>query len=153
MNIPLELEKVLNWGTPRLSGINLTKADPKLESSVDQLINTMHPVFDHMIQFGTDYHNFMDSNDPVGLLEFIDKYKSDSLWRLAKFAKGLQMDIEAVKNTLLHPNISNGPVEGLNNLIKCDKRVASGRAKIDLLTAKVVLRYLFKEENESVAAA
>ena len=86
----------------------------------------------------------MDNNDPAGLLGFIDKYKTNKYKRLASFAKGLQMDLEAVKNTLLYPDISNGPVEGTNNLAKCVKRVGGSKAKIDLLAARVVLRQLDK---------
>jgi len=108
----------------------------------------MHPVAEHMVQFGADYHSFMDRNDPDGLLEFIDKYKVDSFWRLARFAKGLEADIDAVRNTLLYPTISNGPVEGINSIIKCVKRVGGGRAKIDLLSATMILRQLQKESGE-----
>jgi transposase len=102
-----------------------------------------------MIQFGIDYHNFMDNNNPAGLLEFINKYKDSSHWRLARFAKGLQMDIAAVTNTLLYPDISNGMVEGINNAIKCDKRVCGGRANIDLLTSRTVARQLNKSSSLS----
>jgi transposase len=144
MNIPLELVDVLKW---RENATNeekpFTKA-PEIESFVDHFLSVIHPIYDHMIQFGLDYHNFMDKNDQSGLLDFIDKYKNDSYWRLAKFANGLQMDIEAVTNTLLYPDISNGPVEGINNLVKCVKRVCGGKAKVDLLTAKIVVLHIKK---------
>jgi transposase len=91
----------------------------------------------------------MDNNDLTGLIEFIQKYKNDSYWRLARFANGLEMDIEAVKNTLIHPNISNGVTEGINSLIKSIKRVGGGKAKIDLLTAKMVIRHLKKPAREA----
>ena len=141
MNLPLNLVDVLNWRDPDPLESKKPK-DADIESSVDSLIGSMYPVFGHMIQFGIDYHNFMDNNNVAGLHEFIEKYKGDSCWRLAKFAKGLQMDIDAVTNTLLYPDISNGVVEGMNNAVKCDKRVCGGRAKVDLLTARTVLRQL-----------
>ena len=47
------------------------------------------------------------------------------------------MDTDAVRNTLIYPDISNGIVEGINSIIKCVKRVCGGKAKIDLLTAKM----------------
>ena len=120
----------------------VTSADT--DAAVHHYISTMHPEYSHMIQFGADYHKFMDNNDPVGLLEFIDKYKDDRYWRLARFANGLQTDIDAVTNTLLYPDISNGVVEGTNSLIKSIKRVGGGKAKVDLLAAKMVIRHVGK---------
>jgi hypothetical protein len=144
MNIPLELVDILKWRQIEPTKEKPVMIETNFETSVDHYMSVMHPVYDHMIQFGVDYHNFMDKNDPVGLYEFIDKYKNDSYWRLARFANGLQMDIDAVKNTLLYPKISNGIVEGINSIIKCIKRVCGGKAKIDLLTAKMVIRHLTK---------
>ena len=150
MNIPLELADILKWRDIKPSVKKQAATSINTEAAIDHYMSVMHPVCDHMIQFGADYHNFMDKNDPVSLLEFIEKYKNDNHWRLARFANGLQMDIDAIKNTLLYPNISNGMVEGINNLIKCVKRVCGGKAKIDLLTAKMVLRQLNKAEKKSV---
>ena len=152
MNLPLELVDVLNWRDCK--PIELKQPiDADIEASVDHFIGTMHPVYYHLIQFGVDYHNFMDSNDVAGLHEFIAKYKNDSYWRLKRFANGLQMDIEAVTNTLLYPDISNGVVEGTNNAIKCDKRLCGGRAKIDLLTARTLLRQSSKSSKTSANTA
>jgi len=151
MNIPLELVDVLNWRN--IVPIEKQLIDTDIEASVDHFINSMYPVYDHMIQFGLDYHNFMDSNDPAGLLEFIDKYKNDGYWRLAKFANGLQMDLDAVMNTLLYPGVSNGMTEGINSMVKCIKRVCGGKAKIDLLTAKMLIRHLNKAPKETGATA
>ena len=145
MGIPLELVDILNWRDIEPQGHKQFVPDEKRESAVNHYMSVRHPVFEHMVQFGIDYHDFMDNNNPIGLLDFIDKYIDDSYWRLARFAKGLQMDIEAVKNTLIYPHISNGPVEGTNSLTKCVKRVGGNRAKIDLLTATMVLRQLNKE--------
>lgn len=144
MNIPLELVDMLKWRNIELSDEQQMTSETDLEASVDHYLSVMHPVYDHMIQFGVDYHNFMDNNNPDGLVEFIEKYKNDSYWRLSRFANGLQMDIDAVKNTLLYPDITNGPVEGINSIVKCIKRVCGGKAKIDLLTAKMVIRHQTK---------
>ena len=149
MHIPLDLVDVLNWRDTAPVETGKTATDANREAAVDSYLSTMHPVVTHMIQFGVDYHNFMDINDPAGLLNFIDKYIDDSYPRLAKFANGLKMDIEAVKGTLLNPDISNGPTEGLNSLVKCVKRVGGSRAKIDLLSARVVLRQKFTESDAS----
>ena len=110
------------------------------EESIDLYLGTLFPVYNDMIQFGTDFHNFMDTNDLNGLSDFINKYINSDYRKAAQFANGLQMDIDAVRNTLLHPEISSGVVEGTNNLIKCVKRVGGSRMKIDFLCAKMVLR-------------
>jgi len=149
MNIPMQLADVLNWRDTGPSMENQAPIGASREAAVDHYLSFMCPVVEHMVQFGADYHNFMDSNDPDGLIEFIYKYKGDSYWRLARFAKGLEMDIDAVRNTLLYPDISNGPVEGINSIIKCVKRVGGGRAKIDLLSATMVLRQLHKGSKET----
>lgn len=148
MNIPLELADSLNWRNTEPKEVKLVAIDVNRRAAVDYYMSTMYPVVEHMIQFGVDYHNFMDNNDPVGLLEFIDKYKDSKYTRLAKFANGLQMDIEAVKNTLLYPDISNGIVEGVNSLVKCIKRVCGSRAKIDLLAARTLLRQQDKKGRQ-----
>ncbi|MCL2153998.1 MAG: transposase [Oscillospiraceae bacterium] len=144
MNIPLELVNVLNWGDDAPGEDKVPGKNKAGEATVDNYLSDMHPVCGHMVQFGLDYHNFMDNNDPAALLEFIEKYRNSSYWRLAQFANGLQMDIDAVRNTLLRPDISNGTVEGINNDIKRDKRVCCGKAKIDLLSAKMLLRQIGK---------
>jgi hypothetical protein len=150
MNLPLDLVNVLNWGATVPAGMNAAAADAGAEASADRFMYATHPVLDHMVRFALDYHKFMDSGDPAGLLDFIEKYKGDSHWRLARFANGLQMDFDAVKNALLHPDISNGPVEGKNNSIKCDKRICGGRAKTDLLTAKALLRQRYTTARAAV---
>jgi transposase len=144
MNIPLELLDAFNWRDSNQHEVKPVITIANADAFVENYLNTMYPVYDHMIQFGIDYHDFMDNNDPAGLLEFIDKYKNDNYGRLSSFAKGLEKDIEAVKNTLLYPDISNGVVEGINNDIKSVKRVGGGKAKVDLLAAKMVMRQQFK---------
>ena len=151
MDIPLELADILKWRNTNPNETKQVIDYINREETVDHYLSVMHPVCGNMIQFGIDYHNFMDNNDPSGLVDFINKYKHDSYWRLARFANGLQMDIDAVKNTLLYPHISNGPVEGTNSIIKCVKRMGGSRAKIDLLTAKMVLRQLNKEPKKTDA--
>jgi len=140
----------LNWTATEPTGVKTAEIKAELESSVNGLIIAMHPVCAHMVQFGLDYHKFMDDNDPVGLLGFIEKYRGDSYWRLAKFANGLQMDLDAVKNALLYPDITNGPTEGINSLTKCVKRASCGRAKIDLLVSKTILRQRDTEKKAAV---
>ncbi|MCT4644563.1 MAG: ISL3 family transposase [Carboxylicivirga sp.] len=57
---------------------------------------------------------------------------------LTSFARGMAMDIDAVKNAI-QLKWSNGPVEGHVNRIKSIKRQMYGRANFELLKRKVLL--------------
>ena len=45
-----------------------------------------------------------------------------------------------MKNSLIYPEISNGPLEGVNSRIKMKHRRGGGRAGMELLNAYNVLR-------------
>jgi transposase len=65
---------------------------------------------------------------------------------VAKYANSLMSDYAAVSNSLLYPNISNGPLEGHNDRIKFKHRRSGGRAGLDLLNAYFVLsNYTFEQ--------
>jgi len=74
---------------------------------------------------------------------FIATYSKCCIKPIASFAKGLSLDIDAVSNSVTS-TLSNGFVEGNNNRIKVIKRIMYGRAKIKLLTAKVVQFFQLK---------
>jgi len=69
----------------------------------------------------------------------IDTYNKSHVDSLAQYAKGLADDYEAVKNSLIYSEISNGPLEGINSRIKAIHRRSAGRAGIFLLNAYMVL--------------
>jgi len=78
-------------------------------------------------------------NDVTLLDSFINTYKDNRIDAIAQFVNGLIKDYDAVKNCLLYPSISNGPVEGINSRTKYVHRRGSGRASIELLNAYRVL--------------
>jgi transposase len=49
---------------------------------------------------------------------FIEKYKGSDISAIEQFVNGLVKDYSAVKNCLLYPHISNGPIEGINSRTK-----------------------------------
>lgn len=57
---------------------------------------------------------------------------------LKKFAAGLMDDYAAVKASMM-TEVSNGPVEGLNNKLKMLKRQMFGRAGLTLLTKRLIM--------------
>lgn len=81
-----------------------------------------------------------DTADPVALTAFIQHYQGCAIGPLAHYATGLGKDYEAVKNSLIYPAISNGPLEGMNSRIKMKHRRGAGRAGLELLNAYNVLR-------------
>ena len=92
-----------------------------------------------MVLFLIEFHACLDKNDVALLGAFIDKYKDSEIASVAQFANGLTNDYDAVKNCLLYPHISNGPIEGINSRTKYIHRRGSGRAGIELLNAYRVL--------------
>ncbi len=81
----------------------------------------------------------MDSNDIAALELFISKYSESNIDSVKQFAHGLDKDIEAVKNCLKYPDISNGTTEGVNSRTKCVHRRGGGRASVELLNAYRIL--------------
>lgn len=61
-----------------------------------------------------------------------------SLKPFQTFAEGLFDDYAAVKASMMS-NVSNGPVEGLNNRLKMLKRQMYGRAGLELLSKRFIL--------------
>jgi len=81
----------------------------------------------------------LDRNDVAALDSFINYYKDSEIDSIAQFVNGLIKDYEAVKNCLLYPDISNGPIEGINSRTKFVHRRGGGRASVELLCAYRVL--------------
>lgn len=98
-----------------------------------------YPIIPILIQFLKDVYNVFDSRDVGALNMLIHTYSESEVDTLAQYVKGLADDYEAVKNSLIYDEISNGPTEGINSRIKAIHRRSSGRAGIFLLNAYMVL--------------
>jgi transposase len=72
--------------------------------------------------------------------DWIAKVEADELPSLHSFTAGLKRDHDAVRNGLRLP-YSSGTVEGTVNRIKMLKRQTYGRANLDLLRKRVLLRH------------
>jgi len=75
---------------------------------------------------------------PADLDSWLEKATNSSIKAFQTFAKGLKEDYDAVKAGLTL-EVSNGPVEGLNNRLKMLKRQMFGRAGLDLLAKRFIL--------------
>jgi hypothetical protein len=96
-----------------------------------------YPALEEILYAVCDFRDIYVKKDTQLLENFIDKYLNCSIDSIKSFANGLKLDIDAVKNSVVS-DLSNGFVEGNNNKIKVIKRVMYGRAKLKLLTAKIL---------------
>ncbi len=92
-----------------------------------------------LVQFLSDCYHVFDAADPAALQAFIQQYQDCEIGPLAQYATGLEKDYEAVKHSLIYPEISNGPLEGVNSRIKMKPGRGGGRAGLELLNAYNVL--------------
>ena len=112
------------------SGIEIDEKDLKY-------IFNKYPILEEIHYSICDFRNIYTQKDAALLEQYIETYKNCSIDSLKSFANGLSLDIDAVKNSVIS-DLSNGFVEGINNKIKVIKRIMFGRAKLDLLTAKIL---------------
>ena len=96
-----------------------------------------YPALEEIAYAVYDFRDIYVTKDTRLLENFIDIYSNSSLCSIKSFAGGLKLDIDAVKNSVVS-ELSNGFVEGINNKIKVIKRIMYGRAKLKLLSAKIL---------------
>jgi len=123
----------------------------KLNENIFQRICNKITIIPHLLTFLIAFYEVLISLDVVLLDQFISKYKNDSNEVISTFASGLKRDYDAVKNSLLNPDISNGPIEGTNNKIKMIRRRGYGRIGIELLNALIVLPWYYKDIDKPAA--
>ncbi len=99
----------------------------------------MYPIVSTLTQFLEEVYHVFDSRDIGTLDRLIATYSKSDIDALAQYVKGLAEDYEAVKNSLIYSEISNGPLEGINGRIKAIHRRSSGRAGIFLLNSYMTL--------------
>ena len=87
------------------------------------------------------------SGEVAKLDRFIAAYLHDPREPLAAFAAGLQKDYAAVKNCLLYPDISNGPVEASNQPENQNGEGTYGRVGLELLNGLLVLPWDYHDRN------
>lgn len=68
-------------------------------------------------------------------------YGRSSIAELRTFTYGINMDLNAVRNTITY-DTSNGVVEGFVNKLKSVKQTMYGRASLELLRIKMVFSNL-----------
>jgi transposase len=109
---------------------HLTKAETVTVATIE----TEVPALGEARKVIACFHTMIRTRTVVGLDPWIEA-ASDSL--VASFARGVMKDINAVRAAISEP-WSNGQTEGQVNKLKVVKRQMYGRAKIDLLEARLI---------------
>jgi len=99
-----------------------------------------YPELEEMQLAIMEFRAIYAEKDGAKMERYIERYKESTVEAMKSFASGLLLDKEAVKNSVVS-ELSNGFVEGINTKIKLIKRVMYGRAKLDLLSAKIIHAY------------
>ena len=121
------------------------KPKKKLSEEAFTRIETRFPIIARLSAFLLAFYDILMREDVIKLDCFIHEYQNDCIEPISVFTSGLKKDYEAVKNCLLYPKISNGPIEGTNGKIKMIRRRGYGRAGIELLNALLVLPWYYKD--------
>jgi len=85
-----------------------------------------------------EFQEVFRQKDTELLDRWIEKYRLSRLKEMASLSESIENDIAAVKNAIIY-DMSNGPIEGLNNKLKAIKRQMYGRAGYRLLMLKMSL--------------
>jgi len=121
------------------------KRRPGMSPEVYAEVKNTFPVVAGLRQCLGRFMTVLDTSDETGLDAFIETYQQDPAEPIAQFASGLAKDLEAVKNCLRYPAISNGPMEGTNNKIKMTRRRGYGRTGVELLNALMALPWYYRD--------
>jgi transposase len=123
------------------------KGKANRDETVGKYIDTIknkYPLFSLIEEMNYDFYSTIMGTDPSKLDAFIEKYKDS---KIKSFCNGIQMDKQAIINSILYKEISSGPVEGCNNRCKVIKRVMYGRCNDDTLATKLILTFMQKRSD------
>lgn len=128
--------KTISWLMYNL-GISDLKISVKKQELLKKYLKE-NPDIKKIIDLKTEFKIAIESQDINKLLKWLDKNKESKFERVKSFVKVIESDLDAVLNACLYP-YSNGVVEGLNCLIKKEKRTMFGRCSFELLRKKLLL--------------
>ena len=110
---------------------------PEEKELLEQLCQ--HPVLSASIELTQRFLNLVRQRLPGQLDDWLTGALNSSIKAFTNFAKGLKEDYDAVKAGVTL-EVSNGQVEGQNNRLKMLKRQMFGRAGLDLLAKRFILK-------------
>jgi hypothetical protein len=101
-------------------------------------INDNFPVFDEIKTIIAEFRTAYSNKDISAVKSWCDKYALCDFPPIVSFINGIHLDYDAFYNSLIY-DYNNGLLEGSVNKLKTVKRSMFGRAKYDLLRAKMLL--------------
>ncbi|MEM9005310.1 MAG: ISL3 family transposase [Cyanobacteria bacterium P01_F01_bin.86] len=127
--------------TPRRAAYLIVLKPEKREAEDEQLLQRLaqqHPSLSVIVQLGEAFLQMFRQCEVNALDPWLEKAMGSTLKPFQSFASGLLDDYAAVQASLT-TDVSNGPVEGLNNRLKMLKRQMYGRAGLDLLAKRFIM--------------
>jgi len=97
-----------------------------------------HPDLLRLVELADEFLQLLRQRQADAFDNWLLKAVGCAIKPLQTFAKGLFDDYAAVKASMMS-EVSNGPVEGLNNKLKMLKRQMYGRASLDLLAKRLIM--------------
>jgi len=108
------------------------------ESDLLERLVQQHPDLALLVELADEFLQLLRQRQADALDDWLLKAVGCAIKPLQTFAKGLFDDYAAVKASMMS-EVSNGPVEGLNNKLKMLKRQMYGRASLELLTKRFII--------------
>jgi transposase len=103
-----------------------------------QQLKIQSPELSSIIEFATEFLGMIRQRQSKLFEPWLARFEQSPMDLIKSFTAGLRDDFEAVK-AAMETEVSNGPVEGLNNRLKMLKRQMYGRANVDLLEKRFIL--------------
>jgi transposase len=107
------------------------------ERPVVELLRRLSPEVARAQELALDFIGLVKERRADELRQWLSEAGRSGVAELQSFANGLTTDLQAVRAALEH-EWSNGQVEGHVHRLKLIKRTMYGRAKLDLLRARVL---------------
>ena len=127
--------------TPRQAAyLVVLNPDNRQAEAIDLLERVMqqHPDLTVLVELADEFLQLLRHRQANALDDWLLKAATCAIKPLQTFAKGIFDDYAAVKASLMG-EVSNGPVEGLNNKLKMLKRQMYGRASLELLAKRLIM--------------
>lgn len=139
------LPKVIDPQSPpltarRASYLILKRQENREPEDTELLVQLVaqHPNLAITVELASEFLQLLRQQQADVFEVWLGKALQSSLKPFQTFAQGLLDDYAAVKASMMS-NVSNGPVEGLNNRLKMLKRQMYGRAGLELLSKRFIL--------------
>ena len=127
--------------TPRQAAYLIVQRQENRKSEDQKLLEYLieqHPDLAILVDLADTFLELLRQRQASTFDDWLMKALTCPIHAMRKFATGLMDDYDAVKASMMM-EVSNGPVEGLNNKLKMLKRQMYGRAGLTLLSKRLIM--------------